>query len=43
MVMKKFLNAPDNLTTELLQGYALVFPKKIKILSDRIVLRAVPK
>jgi len=43
MVMKKFLNDPQNLTTELLQGYALVFPKKIRILSDRIVLRATPK
>lgn len=43
MVMKKFLNSPEQLTTELLQGYALVFPKKIRIVSDRIVMRAVPK
>ena len=43
MVMKKFINDPDNLTVELLQGLALAYPQKVKIVSDRIVVRAKPK
>jgi len=43
MVMKKFINAPNNLTTELLQGYALAYLDKVKIVGDRIVVRAKPK
>ncbi len=43
MVMKKFLNDPANLTVELLQGYALAYPKKVKLVSDKIVVRANPK
>jgi dihydroxyacetone kinase-like protein len=43
MVMKKFINDPNNLTTELLQGYALAYPGKVKLVSDRIVVRAKPK
>jgi len=43
MVMKKFLNDPNDLTVELLQGYALSYPKKVKIVSDKIVVRAKPK
>ena len=35
MVMKKFMNAPENLTTELLEGYALCYPSKIKVVSER--------
>ena len=41
--MKKFLNDPDNITVELLQGYALAYPGKVKIVSDKIVVRAKPK
>jgi dihydroxyacetone kinase-like protein len=43
MVMKKFLNNPDNITTELLQGYTLAYSDKVKLISDRIVVRANPK
>jgi dihydroxyacetone kinase-like protein len=43
MVMKKFINDPSNLTTELLQGYALAYSNKVKLVDDRIVVRAKPK
>ena len=43
MVMKKFLNDPNNITVELLQGLALAYPKKVKVVSDKIVIRANPK
>ncbi|MCL2711344.1 MAG: dihydroxyacetone kinase subunit DhaK, partial [Planctomycetaceae bacterium] len=41
--MKKFINDPSNLTTELLQGYALAYPSKVKLVDNCIVVRAVPK
>ncbi|MDR9828796.1 dihydroxyacetone kinase subunit DhaK, partial [Vibrio sp. FNV 38] len=34
---------PENITIELLQGYAMTFPKKVKIISDKIVARVTPK
>lgn len=43
MVMKKFLNDPQQVTNELLEGYALCYPDKIKVVSDKIVVRATPK
>lgn len=43
MVMKKFLNDPSRLTVELLEGYALAYPRKVKIVSEKIVVRARPK
>ncbi|MDR0391680.1 MAG: dihydroxyacetone kinase subunit DhaK [Planctomycetaceae bacterium] len=43
MVMKKFINNPDDITTELLQGYTLAYSDKVKLVSDRIVVRANPK
>ena len=42
MPMKKFINAPENLTVELLEGFALAFSHKIT-LQGKTVLRAVPK
>ncbi len=42
MPMKKFINAPDNLTTELLDGFALAFGHKIA-LNEKTVVRANPK
>ena len=42
MPMKKFINAPENLTPELMEGFALAYPHKIK-LQGKIVLRAKPK
>ena len=42
MPMKKFINAPENLTPELLEGFALAFGGKAKI-EGKTVLRAQPK
>lgn len=43
MKMKKFLNAPENITDEVLEGLASAYPQKIKLESGRIVVRATPK
>ena len=43
MTMKKLINKPENITTELLEGFALAFPEKIKVVSEKIVCRAIPK
>lgn len=43
MVMKKLINNPENITTELLEGFGLAFPDKVKIVSEKIVCRARPK
>lgn len=42
MPMKKFINAPDDLTPELLDGFALAFGRKIA-LQGKTVVRADPK
>jgi dihydroxyacetone kinase-like protein len=41
--MKKFLNDPANLTPELLEGYCLAYSDKVKLESQKIVVRATPK
>ncbi|WED29662.1 dihydroxyacetone kinase subunit DhaK [Vibrio sp. DW001] len=41
--MKKFINNSENITVELLQGLALTFPQKVKVVSDKIVCRRTPK
>lgn len=41
--MKKFINNSENITVELLQGLAMTFPHKVKVLSDKIVARATTK
>ena len=43
MGMKKFINDPDNLTQELLEGYCQAFPQKVKLVSEKIIMRAQPK
>ena len=43
MVMKKFINDPNNLTAELLEGYTMCYKDKVKLVSDKIVVRANPK
>ena len=43
MKMKKFINNPENLVGELLEGYALAYPDKVKLAGKNIVVRAVPK
>jgi len=42
MPMKKFINDPENLTAELMEGFALAHAKTIK-LDGKTVLRATPK
>lgn len=41
--MKKFINDPKNLTRELLEGYTLAFPDKVKLQGTNTIVRAVPK
>ncbi len=43
MVMKKFINDPADLTTELLEGYCGAFPDRVQLVSEKIVVRAAPK
>jgi phosphoenolpyruvate---glycerone phosphotransferase subunit DhaK len=43
MVMKKFLNDPNDLTAELLEGYTKAYEGQVKLVSDKIVVRAQPK
>jgi len=43
MKMKKFINHPENLVSELLQGYTLAYPEKVKLAGKNIVVRMVPK
>lgn len=43
MVMKKFINNPENVVSELLQGYVLAYPNKVRLAGDNLVVRAVPK
>lgn len=43
MKMKKFINNPENLTQELLEGMALAYADKIKLAEGKVVERAVPK
>jgi phosphoenolpyruvate---glycerone phosphotransferase subunit DhaK len=43
MTMKKFINNPENLVNELLEGYALAYPDKVKLTGKNIVTRAIPK
>jgi phosphoenolpyruvate---glycerone phosphotransferase subunit DhaK len=43
MPMKKFINNPDNLTAELLDGYVKAYPNKVSLQSEKLVVRAQPK
>ena len=43
MAMKKFINDPNDLTKELLEGFSIACGDKIKVVSDKIVVRAQPK
>ncbi|MFN7993874.1 MAG: dihydroxyacetone kinase subunit DhaK [Bryobacteraceae bacterium] len=43
MSMKKFINQPQNIVPELLEGLALAFPKQVKLVGSNIVARAKPK
>ena len=38
-MMNKFINDPDNLTAELLEGYVLAYPDQVKLpLAEKILL-----
>ena len=41
MVMKKFLNKPENIADEVLEGLAGAYCDKIALAGNRIVVRAV--
>ena len=41
--MKKCINDPEKLVTELLEGYTLAFPDKVKLEGENLVMRAYPK
>ena len=42
-MMKKFINDPANLTSELLDGLVQCYPNQLALKNDRIVVRANPK
>lgn len=39
----KFINNPENITAELLEGYVLAYPEHVKLAAENIVVRANPK
>jgi dihydroxyacetone kinase-like protein len=41
--MKKFLNDPANITKELLEGMTACYSNKVKLVNEKIVVRATPK
>src|SRR5262245_59907344 len=43
MVMKKFINAPQDIVRELLEGMALAHPGQVRLAGSNIVARARPK
>lgn len=43
MAMKKFLNDPANITKELLEGMTACYSNKVKLVNEKIVVRATPK
>jgi len=43
MKMKKFINQPERIVPELLEGLALAFPDKVRLAGSNIVARTVPK
>ena len=38
-----FINNPENITAELLEGYVLAYPDQVKLAAENIVVRAQPK
>ena len=43
MKMKKFVNKPENLVSELLEGFVLANQSKVKLAGSNLVVRATPK
>ena len=42
-IKTKFINDPENITSELLEGYVLAYPDKVKLAAENIVVRVNPK
>ena len=42
-IKTKFINNPDDITAELLEGYTLAYPSQVKLAAENIVVRANPK
>ena len=42
-IKTKFINDPENITAELLEGYVLAYPNQVKLAAENIVVRANPK
>ena len=43
VVGKKFINRPEDVVHELLEGYVLAHPDKVRLAGDYLVVRSVPK
>lgn len=43
MRMKKFINRPENIVPELLEGLALAYPDKVRLVGSNLIARATPK
>src|SRR6516225_11273038 len=43
MRMKKFINRPENIVAELLEGFALSHPNQIRLAANNLIARTVPK
>ena len=43
MRMKKFINDPKCLVPELLEGFALAFPRQVRLMGTNTIVRAAPK
>jgi dihydroxyacetone kinase-like protein len=43
MRMKKFINRPEDIVPELLEGLALSHPKQVRIVGNNLIVRATPK
>ena len=42
-IKTKFINDPENITAELLEGYVFAYPNQVKLAAENIVVRANPK
>ena len=42
-IKTKFINDPEQITPELLEGYVLAYPDQVKLGGENIVVRANPK
>lgn len=42
-IKTKFINAPERITAELLEGYVLAYPEQVKLAAENVVVRANPK